>query len=710
MALDPYSLCPCGSGKKVKFCCNDIVDDMLRIVSMQQNNQLHMALQALAKLRKNLKSDHPGQVWVRSTETIILFEDEQLDLAKTSANEALELFPDDAQLVALVALTALMADGYDDAREALYRAFEKSTTKQPALVADLALLTAQHFMQLGRIMAARKYLLLAMQLSPEPVPVIEKLTMIDTDRSIFFWLRTDYPLRKATVAEELAEAYQKAETLADFGCFEEAARQFEKVANKDPDNSDLWCNTALCLAWSGDESGAIEAFGETSRSAQSFDEAVEAETLCQILELLTPEEGIEVTRTKFHVKSVSKLLTLWDDQERIVPADAGEWGEEEGVAGVFSVLDRPTVSGEKVEELDFNSIPHALATVVVLSADPEHDQPAEVILECFGGSVTESVTTLITETAEGEIEADGAAVVQATLSPEVAELQHNWYFPQGTRASVVYRLERERWEHVLAEVWPNMSLAALDDQTPLESVGDESLQVELTAAVNMLEAICDQRDFSFDLNQLRDRLKVPQPTVLEIDEDTDVSKFPLPLLRRLPIAQLTDIQLLHSTKRVAITGVRGMSREYFPIALERPELLEPEESRRIYTSLVVLCKQQYRPDEAMTWIEKGREFDRQHGGALEELISWDLQEVTLRLWQPDDPKALALLKKLWEETSTKLPQLRGVLERIVESMGVEPPWDNSVIQPAASSASGVWTPDAQQPSEEKSNLWIPGQD
>ena len=57
MPVDPYSLCPCGSGKKVKFCCGDMVEDMERIKSLRENNQLHMAEEALRALKKKLQRE-----------------------------------------------------------------------------------------------------------------------------------------------------------------------------------------------------------------------------------------------------------------------------------------------------------------------------------------------------------------------------------------------------------------------------------------------------------------------------------------------------------------------------------------------------------------------------------------------------------------------------------------------------------------------------
>src|SRR5690606_35735356 len=53
MAVDPYQPCPCGSGKKIKFCCHDLIGEMEKIYRMIEGDQPRAALrhveQTLAK-------------------------------------------------------------------------------------------------------------------------------------------------------------------------------------------------------------------------------------------------------------------------------------------------------------------------------------------------------------------------------------------------------------------------------------------------------------------------------------------------------------------------------------------------------------------------------------------------------------------------------------------------------------------------------------
>ncbi|MBM4076723.1 MAG: protein-disulfide isomerase, partial [Planctomycetes bacterium] len=70
MPFNVYDPCPCGSGKKIKFCCQDIVDEMERIGRLADGNQPRVALQQLEKLNQKF----PNRSWVVCTLAILNME------------------------------------------------------------------------------------------------------------------------------------------------------------------------------------------------------------------------------------------------------------------------------------------------------------------------------------------------------------------------------------------------------------------------------------------------------------------------------------------------------------------------------------------------------------------------------------------------------------------------------------------------------------
>ena len=119
MSLDPYALCPCGSGKKLKFCCQDIVAEMEKVERLQENNQPRMALQLLDKMEKS----HPGNAWIATNRGLALIHDNRPEEAKTSLAGFLRNSPKHPLANALFGLASLNADGYPECRKAVHRAF-----------------------------------------------------------------------------------------------------------------------------------------------------------------------------------------------------------------------------------------------------------------------------------------------------------------------------------------------------------------------------------------------------------------------------------------------------------------------------------------------------------------------------------------------------------------------------------------------------------
>ena len=52
MPLDPYSPCPGGTGKKIKFCCSELVGDLEQIDQLTAGEQYAAALAEVGRLLK----------------------------------------------------------------------------------------------------------------------------------------------------------------------------------------------------------------------------------------------------------------------------------------------------------------------------------------------------------------------------------------------------------------------------------------------------------------------------------------------------------------------------------------------------------------------------------------------------------------------------------------------------------------------------------
>src|ERR1700722_17064909 len=89
MAVDLYSTCPCGSGKKLKWCCHDIYERMEKIFRMDEDGQHESAM----KLMETLVAEHPTNPEVGGRKAQLLFLNDKVYAAEEMLSEALRLNP-----------------------------------------------------------------------------------------------------------------------------------------------------------------------------------------------------------------------------------------------------------------------------------------------------------------------------------------------------------------------------------------------------------------------------------------------------------------------------------------------------------------------------------------------------------------------------------------------------------------------------------------
>jgi hypothetical protein len=90
MPLDPYSPCPGGTGKKLKFCCAELVGDLEQIDRLTEGQQYAAALD----LAERLARQHPGRACLLASRTRLQLATKKFTEAAAGSREFVEAFPD----------------------------------------------------------------------------------------------------------------------------------------------------------------------------------------------------------------------------------------------------------------------------------------------------------------------------------------------------------------------------------------------------------------------------------------------------------------------------------------------------------------------------------------------------------------------------------------------------------------------------------------
>ncbi len=721
MPFDTYDPCPCGSEKKLKFCCQALVVDMQKVIKLQENDQTRMALQQLERLEKS----HPGNPWIVTSCAGILLGQGNAGEAKKMLENLIEGHPNHLFALTLYATAVLAADGYPAAKPAICLSFQRCSAAFPGLVGTLAMVVASLMFESRKYMASRQHLALVMRLVPEEErqDVFLRLLDFDSNRDLPYPLRSVHQLAHDTGAGGNEKEVHWATLLSNAGCWEPAAKLYEKLAEQEPENANAWYNTALCRAWDGDERRAVDALRQAARLHSDFHAAVECETIAQLLEINSTEDRVEVVTSEYSVQSVSKLLTLLEQEDRLARLGIPPRENADGPSpvGLFQILDRLPPSSQDTESLRIEAVPNVLAHIEVFDEVTEEDRSGQALLTGFEGEKYETARNLFEAAANGEIEANVSEtqedVPRESVPREQFQLHWRWYFSPKTPTRLRRNLEQEQWQRVIGEVWLTSPLIGLGGKTPLEAAGDSELKLPLTASVFVFDAFCDRNRYSLDIDALFSRLDLDKSKPIEVSQNMPLNAYSAMQLHRLPVGELSDDQLTYTLNRALLIHHGAFLYEVLTEVLQRPSCAKAVDLDRVYSTLTDLCRDQNRPEEALQWAAKGKEFAKTQEKAFENTLQWELSELGLRLENPDDPGLGPLLKHLAEHYGPKIPQLNTYLASLLEAYGVKSPWDSdeaAVITDVGSRSTtedAIWTPSSPQetPGGEQ-KLWIPGQD
>lgn len=718
--LDVYQFCPCGSGKKLKFCCHAIIGDMQKIAEMQQHHQYQMALAALDNLEKKDLKEVWSRAWVKTTKALIQSSLQKPDEARRLVQEVLEEIPDHPLGTVVNGLLTLSAEGYPAAKRAVYSAFQvrNESGRNAFLTSHLARTLATMLAMQGHVLAAREHFSLAVAFDPENEEAVEDFLEFQGDASIPYPLRSHYLLARFTGEENQRDAYDQAAALAGTGCYSDAAKAFGQIARQSPNQGWVWWNIALCHAWAAEDPLAVEAFKPAAANQTDPESAADCLLLSRLLQTPTGAARIDRLGQEYRVHSVGKLLTLLDQQPLFArgPMSPEEEADEARPSAWYQVLDRDpnTVAPDK---LTVDNVPHVVGQITVFDADPQSERPARAIVGCLGRDKLEQLKVQFAEAAGAEAELTGEPVLAGFARAETAALMLPWHLPEELSLSQIESLQRARWNRILSEIWPQTPQEALGGRSPDDAAKSPELQNALRAAVLALDVFCEQSSYTLDQGEVRSRLGLPPVTPLDTAPDDDPTHYSILQLRRVPFDRLTDEQLVAVSNRITRLGHSGLSYQAIKAVLERETLVAKVDVTRLYMSLANLSRRQFRSDEALEWLTKGKQEAKSRKQPLEALVMWELEELMLRAKSPEDPKLAELAATLWNYYRPKLPNAAELIVGVLNQLAIPGPWNAAgaaageveSLATAGTTAGGIWTPEAQAPGQ-TSKLWLPGQE
>jgi len=710
MAIDPYARCPGGTGKKIKFCCPDLLGELDELLPMIQGDQHVAALRFVERV----EAKGPPRACLLAMKLRLLRLLGQHEQATATAAAFLAHFPDNPIALAESAVERAVAGELHEAVVLIQRALLTRSELEFQVYEALGIV-AENLLTGGEISAARcLWELQAFAHDEDPEP-FEALAGLGRSPYVPLLLKEDPTPAECPADvpwknrfEEAMELVRKADWLA-------GVERLEALARDVPEAPAVWRNLALARGWLADRSGQIEAWRRFSSLGVPLEDAVEAEATAAFLMEDGLGDHVEVLRQVYPIEDADHLVAIFSTcPQAVALAAESEPSEDEEVppkAG-FYLMNRPAL--ESAEQISRDTIPTVVGRILIYGR--QTDRPARLVAVSPDPEERETFLKLIGELAGDQLAGPPETEVVGHVSASRGLLRRIWRFPAGVSHSQIQSLAAEHLAEALLERWPARGLGLLDGKTPAEAAADPKYRVKVLAAILVMQIWMRESGERFDFNRLRARLGLP---VLEpIDPDlVAVEQLPLVRLDRVIADKLSDESLLAAFRRAVMCDVGEAMGRFAQVLVDRPGIL-PQNRASGFRALVELERNS---DRALGWLERGRQMSE---SAKQSSASWDLMELNLRTERGELEEVKRLVEHI-QRDHLEEPGVGDALLQYLVSIGVIRPDGTRASRPAVSeppevdaAGPGLWTPDGPAPGppappappRQRPTIWTPGSD
>jgi tetratricopeptide (TPR) repeat protein len=707
MAVDLYAPCPCGSGKKLKFCCSDLVGQIEKIHRMIEGDQPRAAL----RYTEQTLAQHPRRASLLDLKATIELSLDELDAAHETVDQFVEAHPDSPIAHACHAMWLSAVGRSREAVGALQRALELVERDIPHRVFEAIGLVGRALLAGGHVVAAQAHLWLQAAVAPQgDKRALELLVSLNRYSGLPLLLRDPLRLRPWPVDAAWRGEVEEASRAADRGRWRQAVEIIDRLGRQYGAEPTLVFNRTVIGGWLADDWALVAGLHAFAQLDVPLDDAVQAEAVAQLLDTDVKEAKIDSLIISYGVEDLDALLARLSADRRIEPFDldpatfAGS--DQPRPRHVYVLLDRPLP--ESGVGLARGDVPRLAGVVAVYGRQTDRRERLELSID--RGPDFESAVGALREIAGNTLGEQTEERVIGSTTPTELALDWRWHFPPGTPREVRQTLLDEERRVAITERWPDVPRPGLRGRTPREASAEPELRIPLMAAVLILEQGNSQADPAA-IASLRDELGLGQPESIRPD-GIDAYRFPLARVPRLLTEGLSDDDLAQLYRRAVLAGdgaaILHLGRE----ALGRepiPAGISPED---LYQRLIAL---EANPDRALALVDEARERSRAAGTSTG---PWDLAELELHISTGSADKAQASLARIEAEHGDD-PQMAAAVYRLLYESGLIPPDEELAAdeaEEAAALAAGspppepgrIWTPGSDRPSGGgKSKLWTP---
>jgi tetratricopeptide (TPR) repeat protein len=641
MALDPYAACPCGSGKKFKWCCQPIHVQIDKAFNQFNDGQYDAALHTMDEVIAQNK-DNP-EAYGRKAE--LLYELGRPDDAEAALQQALDLSPSypfghylrgqfrryEGEFAEALILFRKAADLYDPEAHGMLGMIHASI--------------AECEMRFNRPVAARAACEIALRHDPNLQVCRESLDSAFGPKShLPLAARREYRFEgpAASAPAERRAAWQKALRTAATGKLTDARAAFEQLTEADAGDAAAWYDLGLTRAWLGDNGPALDALDQYIEREADEEKAAGAEALGEVLRCgagMEDRADYVEHSALFQVRSPQQLadvLEVLDRENRFIPMRSPQ--AEEALIGLFLEPVQALTAEQAAQKsphlgafaLIVGNLVHlrSLSYDRLMKANREFRQRAGTALS------------------DPEVQRGPAAFSDL--------LSEGAVFPVGaTSEEDARRRVEEGFETYFEDTWIHRPLRSLGGVPPVDAAGHGPLRRKLRGVIEFLQQCAQATAQPYDFDRLRRKLGLLEPAATGPAAGPDIGAMGAAELAGLSAEGLPDEQLDQAYQTALRLDARDLAGRFGKALVSRPPPAGRPDRYPVYSQLIQQALAEGNTDAALDFISQGQQADSAHNEGRRQ-DDYDLRRGQILAKRGEVDAAQDVFRRLTERVPAEL--------------------------------------------------------
>jgi tetratricopeptide (TPR) repeat protein len=638
MAFDPYEPCPCGSGKKFKWCCQPVYVQIDKAFQQDADGQHEAALRTMDEVC----AQHPGnpEVWGRKAQLLY-----QLDKVEEAENALQKAFDINANYPFGYYLRGRFRHFEGEIPGALLLFRKAAEVYDPIarnILAQIYSLITECELKLNRPIAARAALEMAAKQEPTNPDYRAGIEQVfGKESKLPAAARKEYTYRK--LAADRQAVLQQAAT----GKLSDSARAFEQLTAEQSDDAAAWYNLGLTRAWLGENVAAVAALERNVQLDADEEQAAQTWALAEVLlcgyGMEDQADYVEHT-AMFPIRNPEQFVRVLGELERDRRLIGVQVRQEDGILTGLIV--------EKVQaltaELAASQLPRLGAYIMVVGD-----------MVRLWNVNKETFDVVVDEVRQGAGPSLGDPYLRTGPAHFADVLAEAMAFPvNATDEAEGKRRMADYQQRYFEDKWIHKPLRSLAQVPPVDAAGHLSLRKKLRGVIDFVADCGATIGFSFDFDKLRRKLGlVGGPAAGPAAPAIDVAAMGAAELAGLNADTLADPHLETAYQTAVRLDARELAGRFARALIARPPLADNADRYPLFNQLVQYALAEGQNDAALELVNEGEKFDAEHNEGQRH-NDFELQRAKVHVKRTEYDQAAEVFERLIEQAPAEV-RFRG---------------------------------------------------